>query len=119
MLGEGGTPLEKLEAAYHEFLAREDRQIDNKRLRVVIDGLEGEFASNARDSQKSGEHLLSGPATAATGIRPMCHMAVTAAGDGLRVGKQLESLPKVGAALRGGEIGSQSASLLCHLRDWF
>ncbi|MDQ2942288.1 MAG: HNH endonuclease, partial [Candidatus Dormibacteraeota bacterium] len=30
---------------------------------------------------------------------------------------QLESLPKVAAALRSGEIGYQSVSILCHLRD--
>src|ERR1700716_3805091 len=118
MLGEGGTPLEKLEAAYQDFLAREDRQVDNKRLRVVIDGLEGEFASNARDSQKSGEHLLSGTATAATWISRTCKMSVSSAADRLRVGKQLESLPRVAEGLRSGEIGYQSASLLCHLRDW-
>src|SRR4029077_16194804 len=33
------------------------------------------------------------------------------------VGAQLESLPKVAEALRSGEIGYQSTSLLCHLRD--
>src|SRR5260370_13445435 len=118
MLGEGGTPLEKLEAAYREFLAREERQVENKRLRVVIDGLEGEFAANARDSKKSGEHVSSGAAGAATWISRTCNMSVTSAADRLCVGKQLESLPKVAAALSSGEIGYQSASLLCHLRDW-
>jgi hypothetical protein len=45
-------------------------------------------------------------------------MSVTSAADRLRVGEQLESLPKVSAALAAGEIGYQSTSLLCHLRDW-
>jgi len=45
-------------------------------------------------------------------------MSVTAAADRLRVGEQMESLPKVAAALSSGEIGYQAASLLCHLRDW-
>jgi hypothetical protein len=45
-------------------------------------------------------------------------MSVTAAADRLRVGKQMEELPNVAAALSSGEIGYQSASLLCHLRDW-
>jgi hypothetical protein len=118
MLGEGGTPLEKLEAAYHEFLAREGRQVDNRRLRVVIDGLEGEFSGSARDSQKSGEHLISGGSSAASWIGRTCNMSVTSAADRLRVGEQLESLPRLAAALSSGEIGYQSASLLCHLRDW-
>src|SRR3977135_3674914 len=69
-------------------------------------------------AQQSGEHLLSGTATAATWISRTCNMSVTAAADRLRVGEQLESLPKVAAALSTGEIGFQSASLLCHLRDW-
>src|SRR5258708_7662878 len=118
MLGEGGTPLEKLEAAYREFLARAERRVDNQRLRVVIDGLEGEFSSNANNSKQSGEHLASGMATAATWISRTCNMSVTAAADRLRVGKQMEELPQVAAALSSGEIGYQSASLLCHLRDW-
>src|SRR5258708_17924478 len=68
--------------------------------------------------EKSGEHLISGTATAATWISRTCNMSVTAAADRLRVGEQLVSLPKVAAALSSGEIGYQSASLLCHLRDW-
>ena len=44
-------------------------------------------------------------------------MSVTSAADRLCVGEQLESLPKVVAALKSGEIGYQSASVLCHLRD--
>src|SRR3979411_120384 len=44
-------------------------------------------------------------------------MSATSAADRLCVGAQLESLPKVAEALSSGEIGYQSASLLCHLRD--
>jgi len=33
------------------------------------------------------------------------------------LGEQLRSLPKIAAALSSGEIGYQSASVLCHLRD--
>ena len=46
MLGEGGTPLEKLEAAYRAFLAREvdPRDDDLEGLRAVIDGLKAELA---------------------------------------------------------------------------
>ena len=39
MLGEGGTPLEKLLEAVREFQAREDRPVDLKSLREVIDRL--------------------------------------------------------------------------------
>src|SRR3977135_1566737 len=69
-------------------------------------------------AQQSGEHLLSGTATAATWISRTCNMSVTSAADRLRVGKPLESLPRVATALSSGENGYQSASLLCHLREW-
>src|SRR3979490_1799387 len=118
MLGEGGTALSRLQAAVREFQAREDLPVDNQQLRAVIDALEGEFSSNARRSQRSGEHLVGGNITAASWIARTCNMSVTSAADRLRVGEQLESLPKVAAALSTGEIGYQSASLLCHLRDW-
>ena len=117
MLGEGGTPLSKLKAAVREFQAREDRTVDLKEFRGVIDALEGDFSTSARDAQKSGEHLISGLATAASWISRTCNMSVTSAADRLRVGAQLEELPQVAAALSSGEIGYQSASLLCHLRE--
>src|SRR3981081_3601132 len=117
MSGEGGTALSKLEAAAREFQAREDRPVDNFRLRAVIDGLEGEFSTNARNSQKSGEHLVSGNITAASWISRTCGMSVNSAADRLCVGEQLESLPKIAAALASCEIGYQSVSVLCHLRD--
>jgi len=44
-------------------------------------------------------------------------MSVPSAADRLCVGEQLESLPKIAAALSSGEIGYQSASVICHLRD--
>ena len=44
-------------------------------------------------------------------------MSENSVADRLCVGEQLESLPKVAAALSSGEIGYQSAALLCHLRD--
>jgi hypothetical protein len=120
MLGEGGTPLEELVGAIRKYQAREvdPRDDDLKLLRSGMDGLESEFSAMARRAQQSGEHLLSGTATAATWISRTCNMSVTAAADRLRVGEQLDSLPKVAAALSTGEIGFQSASLLCHLRDW-
>jgi hypothetical protein len=52
-----------------------------------------------------------------TWLSRLCGVSATSAADRLCVGSQLESLPKVAQALRSGEIGYQSASLLCHLRD--
>jgi hypothetical protein len=117
MSGVGGAALSKLQAALREFQAREDRQVDNKGLRAVMDALEGEFCANARSSQQNGEHLVGGNITAASWIARTCDMSVNSAADRFCVGEQLESLPKVAAALASGEIGYQSVSILCHLRD--
>jgi hypothetical protein len=117
MSGEGGTPLSKLMAAIREFQAREDRPVNNEGLRVAIDALEGVFCVDARRSQLNGEHLVNGNITAASWIARTCKMSVTSAADRLCVGEQLESLPRVAAALASGEIGYQSASVLAHLRD--
>jgi hypothetical protein len=117
MLGEGGSALSELENALRSFLRRERGGVDLKRYRAVIDALEGDFASEARDVQKTGGHLADGAASAVTWISRTCAMSATSAADRLCVGAQLESLPKVAQALRSGEIGYQSVSLLCHLRD--
>jgi Domain of unknown function (DUF222) len=117
MSWEGVSALSKLQAAVREFQAREDRQVDLAEYRDVIDALEGDFSTTARDAQKAGQHLVSGNITAASWIARTCGMSVTSAADRLCVGKELESLPKVAAALSSGEISYQSASALCHLRE--
>ena len=118
MLGEGGTPLCELQDAVRKFLARTQRcNVDLQQYRAVIDALEGDFGSEAREAQKAGAHLVNGNVTAASWIARTCKMSVTSAADRLCVGEQLESLPRVAAALASGEIGYQSASVLSHLRD--
>jgi hypothetical protein len=44
-------------------------------------------------------------------------MSISSAADRVCVGEQLESLPKVAAALSSGEISFQAASALCHLHE--
>ena len=117
MLGEGGTPLAELEQAVRAFLRREERGIDLKRYRAVIDSLEGDFAAEARESQRRGDHQLEGNVSAVTWIARSCGVSATSAADRLCVGEQLESLPRVATALSSGEVSYQSASLLCHLRE--
>jgi hypothetical protein len=117
MSGEGGTPLAKLQAAVREFLTREERRVDLKEYRAVIDGLDGDFSTTAREAQRAGEHLVAGNITAASWIARTCGMSVSSAADRVCVGEQLESLPKVAAALSSGEISFQSASALCHLHE--
>src|SRR6202140_2687057 len=118
MLGEVGTPFTEWLAATHKFLARTERgDIDLAPYRGGIDALDGDFGSEARDAQRAGAHLVNGCITAASWIARSCKMSVTSAHDRLRVGEQLESLPKVRAALSSGEIGYQSTSQLARLRE--
>src|SRR5260370_40724368 len=93
MLGEGGTPLAKLRVAVREFQAREERRVDPKELRAVIDVLDGEFSANARECPRAGEHLVSGNITAASWIARTCGMSISSAADRVWFGEQLESLP--------------------------
>src|SRR5712664_3479317 len=118
MSGEGGTPLSKLEAAVRAFQASRDSTDDDpRRMRALIDALELEFCAMVRRVQKRGDHLVNGNITAGSWISQICGMSVPSAADRVCVGEQLESLPKVAEALSRGEIGYQSASVICHLRD--
>src|SRR5258708_8701399 len=101
MLGEGGTPLDKLRAAVCE-LRTWDEPVDNKELRVVIDSLEGLFSTNARRSQLAGEHLIGGNVSAASWIARSCGMSINSAGDRLCVRRHLVALPPLAAALGSG-----------------
>ncbi len=117
MLGEGGTALAALQKAVRDFQAREDRRIDFKGLRVLIDALEAEFSAEARSAQLGRDNLVDGSATVVTWIGRLCGMSATSVADRLCVGRELESLPRIAEALRTGDISYQSASVLCHLRD--
>src|SRR6202163_2767502 len=117
MLGEGGTPLAKLQAAIREFVARDERPVDLKEYRAAIDCLDGDFSASAREAQKAGEHLVAGSITAASWVARTCGMSISSAADRVCVGEQLESLPRVAEALSSGEISFQSASVLCHLHE--
>src|SRR6476660_3380760 len=121
MLGEGGNalqePIVELEEAVRKFQSREDRRVDPKRLRTVMDALECEFSVETRAAQVRGDHLGSGNSGVVTWVGRMCGMSATSVADRLCVGKQLESLPTIAEALRSGEISYQKTALLCHLRD--
>jgi hypothetical protein len=117
MLGEGGTPFAKFQEAAREFLARDERSVDLKDYRAVIDSLDGDFAVQTREAHKVGAHRADGSAGVVTWLSRLCGMSATSVADRLCVGTQLESLPKIAEALRTGVIGYQSTALLCHLRD--
>src|SRR6185503_19061094 len=116
VLGEGGTPLCDLEKAVAGFVARDDRDVDSQRLRVLIDTLEVEFSLQAKLDQQSGRHLADGAANAVGWLSRRCGMSGTSAAERIRVGEQLRELPHIAEAVRSGELSYQSTALLCHLR---
>jgi len=117
MLGEGGTGLAGLESTVRDFLAGDELSVDLKRLRVVIDSLEGYFAAQARQVRRVGGNRADGSASVVTWIGRTCGMSSSSVADRLCVGTQLESLPKIAEALRTGQISYQATSVLCHLRE--
>ena len=117
MLGEGGTDLAGLESTVRDFLAGDELSVDLKRLRVVIDSLEGYFAAQARQVRRVGGNRADGSASVVTWIGRTCGMSSSSVADRLCVGTQLESLPKIAEALRTGQISYQATSVLCHLRE--
>ena len=116
LLGEGGTPLCDLEKAVSSFVARDDRDVDSQRLRVLIDTLEVEFSLQAKLDQQSGRHLADGAANAVGWLSRRCGMSGTSAAERICVGEQLRELPLIAEAVRSGGISYQSTALLCHLR---
>ena len=91
--------------------------LDLKQLRSLIDRLEARFAGRVSEATARGDHLVNGHCSAVSWVMDTFTLSQSSASDRLRVGKQLESLPHVGEALEAGQIGYQSAAVICHLRD--
>jgi Domain of unknown function (DUF222) len=104
--------LERLNAAIDEL----DDEGDPGELRQAIDRLELKFCRWVQAGRLRGDHHLS-RLTPTGWVARSCLMSRKSAEDRLLVGRQLESLPKVDQALEQGEIGYQSASAICHLKE--
>jgi hypothetical protein len=116
--------LDQLKAAVAAFLARDQESMTTGgrgeelvEIRALIDSLEAGFSASARVFQVQSGHLADGAPTAVSWLSRVCKMSSTSAADRLCVGRHLESMPETAAALAAGEIGYQSASILCHFRD--
>ncbi len=116
--------LELLKSAVSAFLARDreamttaGRGEELAEVRCLIDSLEVDFSSSARTFQVRGGHLADGAPSAVSWIGRVCNMSSTSVSDRLCVGRNLEGLPQTAKAVVSGEIGYQSASILCHFRE--
>jgi hypothetical protein len=109
--------LQALEAAVATFdREAEDDFVDLRRLSAVIDRLQAKQCRVAAAARKRGEHQLSGHSP--TGwVAKQCLLSKSAAADRLCVGEQLGRLPQLSDALGSGQIGFQSASVICHLQE--
>src|SRR6266568_2100321 len=113
MVDELGT----LESAARDFdLEANPDFVDPSRLAAVIDRLQGKLCRVLDRARKRGDHQVARLSPASWAART-CSLSRTAAADRLCVGKNLDSLPEVAASLASGEIGYQSASAICHLRE--
>ena len=106
--------LSQLEAAV--CLLEESDDLDPVALRSLIDRQEAVFSTSVHRAIRRGEHELTGHSPVSW-VASRCSMSATSASDRLCVGKEIEELPRVAEAVRNGEIGFQSAAVLCHFRD--
>ncbi len=88
-----------------------------RELRTAQDAHELVFSRAACLFSRRGDHLLDGACSAVGWIRNHCKMSAASAADRICVGKELEAMTEVAEALGTGEIGYQSASVICHVRE--
>jgi hypothetical protein len=109
--------IDQLEAAARAFdREADDDFVDAKRLAGVIDLLQVKLSKVLESGRRRGDYQLARLSPASWAART-CGMSRAAAADRLCVGRQLPFLPEVAKALDAGEIGYQSASAICHLRE--
>ncbi len=109
--------IEQLEAAAADFESNADFDfIEPKRLSAVIDRLQGNLCTVLERGRRRGDYQLARLSPAGWAARS-CGTSRRTAADRLCVGRHLDSLPETANALSAGEIGYQSASVICHLRE--
>jgi uncharacterized protein DUF222 len=108
--------LDQLTIAQIEGL--DDGEIDPKKLSSVVDRLQLKFCQVVNQAKRQGDHRSQGDNVSVVGwVAETCSMSRNSASDRLCVGEQIESMPKLAEAIRSGEVGYQSAAVICHLRE--
>jgi hypothetical protein len=109
--------IDQLEAVAQGFdRDADDEFVDPKRLSAVVDLLQGKLCKVVDRGRRRGDWQLA-RLSPSSWVARMCGMSRKTASDRLCVGRQLDSLPETSKALSAGEIGYQSASAICHLRE--
>src|ERR1700736_3119516 len=95
----------------------DDGEIDPRELSSAVDRLQLKFCRVVNRAKSRGDHRATGTDISAVGwVANTCAMSRNSASDRLCVGEQIASLPKVAQALGAGQLGYQSAGVICHLR---
>ena len=108
--------MNKLRKAIAELEEEDDDLIDERELSSLVDRLQAKLCRVVAAVKLRGDYQLEGY-SAVTWVAKQCQMSRSAAADRLCVGAQLEKMPRIAQALRAGEIGFQSASVICHLQE--
>ena len=107
--------MERLRAAIEELEAFPEG-IDPRELSALIDRQQALLSRVVDAGVRRGDHLLEGK-TPCGWVASTCRVSGSAAADRLRVGEQLDKLPRIASAVRSGEVGFQATSLICHLNE--
>src|SRR6266568_9454906 len=82
-----------------------------------IDPLEAVFASGVRRFDQSGEYKADGALSLTAWLRWKCKLSGGAAMERVEIARQLEKLPRTGAALANGDVGYQHVAILARTAE--
>src|SRR5438067_7374025 len=108
--------MQELRAAIERLEAEGAAFLDLKELASLVDRLQGLLCQAVYEGKKRGDNLIEGK-TPCGWVKATCRLSAPAAAERLRVGEQLEAMPRVAEAMRSGEIGYQSTAVICGFRD--
>src|SRR5438132_5023978 len=82
-----------------------------------IDPLEAIFATGVRRFDKSGEYKADGALSLTAWLRWKCKLSGGAAMERVEIARQLEKLPRTGAAFANGDVGYQHVAVLARTAE--
>src|SRR3989442_4213401 len=82
-----------------------------------IDPVEAIFATGVRRFDKSGEYKADGALSLTAWLRWKCRLSGGAAMERVEIARQLEKLPKTGAAFAKGDVGYQHVAVLARTAE--
>jgi hypothetical protein len=118
-----GTPLARIKAALDDLpgwlSGLDDASLGEPLIdiRGVIDRSEAMFADGVRRFDKSGEYKADGALSLIGWLKWKCKLSGGAAAERVEIARQLDKLPKTGAAFASGDLGYQHVALIAQTAD--